>query len=384
MENTSRPRRKRRLCTVVLIILAVLAAAVIAVAVFLKNVLTFSCPALEGQPEVGTWYAISPDGAKSSDGSEWHGLLRLGHENKVLVYFYGGGVSLTEETSRQQDEWFFIPTVALQDHFISGGIFTNEEKNPFRDWTFLAVEYSTGDFHCGTGEYHYTDDSGLEKTVYHNGYNNYAGFIEEAKKYIGAPDTMVVAGSSAGGFATALLTDDLIDRIPSAENVTICVDSALLHYDDWRQTAQELWKAPETIYEKLTTDNIVLDSLTHLRQKRGDGVKILFTSSVRDHDLQRYQAYIRDGRMESSQENSALYQRDLAKMVADMQELLPGSGFYIWEYGMNPDDGSTQHMILPSNVFDKLQGEKSAANWLIDAVNGDVRSYGLELLEPGA
>ena len=88
--------------------------------------------------------------------------------------------------------------------------------------------------------------------------------------------------------------------------------------------------------------------------------------------------------MTCSQENSALYQRDLAKMVADMQELLPGSGFYIWEYGMNQDDGSTQHMILPSNVFDKLQGEKSAADWLINAVNGDVRSYGLELLEPGA
>lgn len=379
MQESSHPHGKHRLRTIVLIILAILVILVIAVILFLRNFFTFSYPALEGQPEIGTWYAISPDGTKSSDGSEWHGLLRLGTENKVFVYFCGGGVSLTEEMSQQQDGWFFISTVALQDHITSGGIFTDDEKNPFRDWTFLVVEYATGDFHCGTAEYHYTDRAGEAKTVYHNGYNNYAGFIETAKPYIGTPDTMVVAGSSAGGFATALLTDDLMDRIPSAKNVTVCVDSALLYYDGWQKTAKELWGAPEGIYEKLTTDNIVLDSLTHLHQKR-DEVNILFTSSVYDRDLQRYQAYIREGNMESSRENSGRYHRDLAKMVEDMQHLIPGSGFHIWEYGMNQDDGSTQHTILPSNVFDQLQGEKSVADWLADAVHGNVCSYGFELL----
>ena len=42
---------------------------------------------------------IHKDGAKSSDGSEWHGIFRKGTENKVVVYFFGGGVSITPETS---------------------------------------------------------------------------------------------------------------------------------------------------------------------------------------------------------------------------------------------------------------------------------------------
>lgn len=374
-------KKKPLILKIFAIVIAVIFVLAIAIVIFLKMTLFKSYPELTNEPKIGKWYSISPEEVKSSDGSEWHGLLRKGTENKVFVYFYGGGVSLTEETSQQGKEWFFIPTVALQDYFVSGGIFVDDEVNPFKDWTFLVLEYSTGDFHCGTSEYHYTDEEGKEHIVYHNGYNNYAAFMDETAKYIGEPDTLVVSGSSAGGFATALLTDDVMGRIPSAINVTACVDSALLYYDGWQETAKNLWKAPEAIWSRMTTDNIVLDSLAALRKKRGDEVKILFTSSVKDHDLQRYQAYIREGKMESSKEKSEQYQRDLADMVCEMNKVLPGSGVYIWEYGFNKEDGSTQHMIMPSNVFDRLSGDKSVAEWLFDAVNGNVDSYGLELLD---
>ena len=85
----------------------------------------------------------------------------------------------------------------------------------------------------------------------------------------------------------ALLTDDVMARIPSATNVTACVDSALLYYDGWLQTARDLWRAPDAICERLTGDNIVLDELVALRRSH-NGVKILFTGSTRDHDLQIY------------------------------------------------------------------------------------------------
>ena len=48
-------------------------------------------PEIIPNPKIGEWYRITPDGAISSDGSEWHGLFRKGSENKVIVYFYGGG-----------------------------------------------------------------------------------------------------------------------------------------------------------------------------------------------------------------------------------------------------------------------------------------------------
>ena len=115
------------------------------------------------------------------------------------------------------------------------------DNNPFKDWSFIVIPYATGDFHAGTGIYE------GKKKVYHTGYNNYSAFIEKIKPYVGEPDTLLVTGFSAGGFATSLLADDVIDRFPSAGNVTVCVDSSLLLYDGWHDTAVDLWRTPSEI-----------------------------------------------------------------------------------------------------------------------------------------
>lgn len=75
--------------------------------------------------------------------------------------------------------------------------------------------------------------------------NNIAVFIQ-------MPEALVISGSSAGGFATSLLSDDIITNyFPDTENITACVDSSLLYYDGWRETAVNIWKAPEEISGKL-------------------------------------------------------------------------------------------------------------------------------------
>ena len=268
--------------------------------VFLKMIFLKSFPELKGEPEVGAWYRVTPENAKASDGSEWHGIFRKGSENKVVVYFFGGGVSITGETSEGGTD-FFATTMTAQDFVAQGGIGSMADENPFRDWTLIVIPYASGDFHTGTGEYHYTQN-GKDKVVYHNGYNNYSAFIEEVKKYVGEPDTLLVTGFSAGGFATSLLADDVIDRFPTARNITVCVDSSLLLYDGWHDTAVNLWQSPKEISDRLTTNNIVLDSLTALYEKHGDSVKILFDCSYRDDTLQQYQAYINSGKMDKTKE----------------------------------------------------------------------------------
>ena len=54
-----------------------------------------------------------------------------------------------------------------QDFVALGGIGSDAEENPFKDWTKIVVPYASGDFHSGTGEYHYKDSNGKEKIVYH-------------------------------------------------------------------------------------------------------------------------------------------------------------------------------------------------------------------------
>jgi len=357
----------------VAIIIAVIAGVILSKTVFVKH------PELKGEPEPGKWYRITPEEAKSSDGSEWHGLIRVGTQNKVIVYFFGGGASINGYTSEHGKE-FFATSAKVQDFVASGGIGSTSEENPFSDWTFLVLPYATGDFHTGTGEYHYTDGSD-EKVVYHNGYNNYSAFMDAAMSYVGNPDTLLITGFSAGGFATSLLADDVIGRFPSAENITVCVDSSLLLYDGWHETAEELWQSPAVIADRLVSDNLVLDSLAALYNKRGDKVKILFDCSYRDDTLQEYQAYIRNGKMTKNKENGDLFQKDLADMVSGLQENIPGIGIYIWKYGEDSKTHNTQHTIISSNIFDKLEDDVSVADWIYSAVNGDLQSHGLELLQ---
>ena len=342
--------------------------------VLLKNTFLKSFPKLTGEPEIGKWYEVAVEGTQSSDGSEWHGIFKKGTENKVVVYFFGGGVSITPETSEGGNK-FYATNMTGQDFVAQGGIGSNADSNPFKDWSFLVIPYATGDFHSGTGVYK------GEKTVYHTGYSNYAAFVEQIKPYVGEPDTLLVTGFSAGGFGTSLLADDVIDRFPSAKNITVCVDSSLLLYDGWHETAVNLWQSPKEISERLKTDNLVLDSLTALHEKRGDSVKILFDCSYRDDTLQQYQAYIRTGTMTKDKENGDLFQKDLAEMVKGLQDNIPGIGIYIWNHAEDAETHNTQHTIISSNVFDKLEDGVSVADWIVAAVNGEVQSHGLALLE---
>ena len=342
--------------------------------VLLKSTFLKSFPKLTGEPAIGQWYEVAVDGAQSSDGSEWHGIFKKGKENKVVVYFFGGGVSITPETSEGGNK-FYATNMTGQDFVAQGGIGSSAENNPFRDWSFIVIPYATGDFHSGTGIYE------GKKTVYHTGYSNYAAFVEQMKPYVGEPDTLLITGFSAGGFATSLLADDVIDRFPSAKNITVCVDSSLLLYDGWHETAVNLWRSPEAISDQLTTDNLVLDSLTALHHKRGGSVKILFDCSCRDNTLMQYQSYIETGKMDQTEALGDQFQLDLADMVRGLQENIPGVGIYIWRAGEDPKTRNTQHTIISSNVFDKLEDSVSVADWIYAAVNGNVQSHGLVLLE---
>ena len=84
--------------------------------------------------------------------------------------------------------------------------------------------------------------------------------------------------------------------------------------------------------------------------------------------------------MAKSKENGDLFQNDLNEMVCGLRDNIPGIGIYIWNYNEDPETYNTQHTIISSNVFDKLEDGVSVADWIYAAVNNDVQSHGLELL----
>lgn len=380
MENENvKSQKKHKAVKVMTIILAVILVLVIGIVLALKFTIYKEFPELKGEPKAGKWYQVSIKNAKSSDGSEWHGFFRKGIENKLVVYFFGGGVSVNEYTASHSTA-FYTPTCKNQAFMAEQGLGNQKDNNPFKDWSFVLIPYATGDFHVGTGEFKYKDEKGNEKTLYHNGYNNYSKFIEKAKSYVGSPETLLVTGFSAGGFAASLLADDVIGHFPSATNITVSVDSSLLLNDKWHDYAVNVWKAPTEVSQRLTGNNLVLDSLTALHQKRPDA-KILFDCSVRDAELCRFQSYFDTGNINSTKANGDKFQKDLKAMVEGLQTNIDGVGIFIWELGADKDSKNTQHTILYGQFTDKLNRDKSIADWMIDAVNGNVKSYGLDLLE---
>ncbi|HEP1824731.1 TPA: pectin acetylesterase [Streptococcus suis] len=353
---------------------------------FIAYKMTFgwSAPELVDQtPQVNEWYSLSPEGVVDSQGNQAHGLLRIGKEkNKVMVYFFGGGVSINEETASGGTR-YFATTTGHQDYVATWGIGSPQEDNPFKDWTMIVLPYGTGDFHAGTQNFTYVDDKGKEQTIYHQGYNNLSSILAAAKPHVCNPDTLLVTGFSVGGFATSLLADDVISHFPTAKNVTVAVDSSFLRHDNWKSIAENVWKTPTSISDRLHSDNIVLDSLVALHEKRGDSVKILFDISYRDGVLQQYQAYIDQGQLaDATEESSEHFQKELKKMIQELQSKIDGVGIFIWNYGQDEKTTATQHTTINfSTFFTPMSQDKSVADWLHDAVNGQVKSYGLELLD---
>lgn len=342
------------------------------------------CPA---HPRVGKWYQVSPEGTVCSDGSQWQGRLRLGRENKLMVYLLGGGVSLDAHSASQSytavgnAAFYYDRDDGVTDARLKNGIGSDDARNPFRDWSMIVLPYTTADFHAGAGAADYTAIDGSAAVIHHNGYANCMALLDAVDELVGQPEALLITGYSAGGFGAAMLAEDIIEHFPATKNITVCTDGALLVNEKWADVARDRWHAPEKIVKRMATGNLTLDHLSALHEKHAD-VKILFTCSLRDGGLAKYQSYIDGNAYVPSEEYGDVMEENLRQTVAALQEKIPGSGVYIWDDLPYGSDGTlTKHTILTSaSMFEDMEGA-SIGRWIHDAVEGRVESYGLELLE---
>lgn len=397
-KKTVKKGKKKLIC-----IFSVTVVVILTVTLSFNSILNFvvnktmgkNLPQLTDDPEVGKWYVVDVDDAVSSDGSKWQGYFRKGSENKVVLYFYGGGFSVNDFTAARSmdvEGGFYNPrlntglnvmTYAIKEW----GIGNSAEENIFRDWTFIGVPYCNGDFHSGTSEKEYTALDGSTKNIYYNGYTNYQRLITEIFNYIDdSPEQLLVTGSSAGGFGAAILADNAIELFNNPQDVTVHVDASLLITEDWHDIMVSEWNSPKAFSDVVKTDNITLDSLVALHQKRNN-VKILFDCSVRDYNLSLAQVFFDKGSnidmpSEIGKAEGDRSQQLLKKMVTDMQEQIPNCGIYIWDEETQKDGHLTVHTATGTKIyFDKRGENPSIAQWLQDAVSGNIKTYGLELLD---
>lgn len=325
---------------------------------------------------------------KTSEGGRYRAFFKKGSENNVLIYFAGGGVSINEETAR--DDTYNTREIGI-DMLANvtmnmGGLASDVKGSPFENWSIILFPYATGDFHAGTGEFHYIDNDGQEKILYHNGYVNYTETMKKIMEYAGIdnPEAVIVTGYSAGGFATALLADDIFTNyFPDAYSKNVLVDAALLLNDNWNEIARNVWQTPKEISDKLVSDNLTLDCMSSLYEKYGDGIHLMFDCSTRDGDLAKVQNYFDDGIMDVDEQQADEFQQILKNTIPKFEEI--GVSLFIWDGVAWYDDprNMTAHTIIatPAVWLPFEEQNQSVAGWLSDAVAGKQKDYGVELID---
>ncbi|HJF00163.1 MAG TPA: pectin acetylesterase [Sellimonas intestinalis] len=350
-------------------------------------------PELPEDPETGTWYKVSLPGCVCSCGKPYYAYLKIGSENKLMVMFEGGGVAINEYTAARPGGLFYAGTQRFYfddvDFLSMGatmtGIGANSENNPFADWSVLCIGYASGDFHTGTASGSYVDGDGDVIQTHFHGYEHLCKLMEITKKWVPEPEALLVTGFSAGGFATSILTDDVISYYPDCKNIVCCVDSAILLYDDWHKAAVELWGSPAHISERLKTRDFSYDGLTALYQKYGSRVKYLYLTSMRDCLLSQYQNYIDHGVLEFTKEAGDRFEDYVKTLYQRMKAEMPEMVYYFFdllEPAAPEEMGLTVHTLIASErAFDGCMDGISASTWIMDAVNRNPKSVGLSLVE---
>lgn len=352
-------------------------------------------PNLKNNPTIDKWYRIETSEMKSSEGGAYHALIKKGSQNKVMVYFAGGGVSINEDTAKYDtyNTKLVQPDALANLTMNMGGLASTGDSIPFNDWTIILFPYATGDFHAGAGEYKYTDLDGKEKTLYHNGYINFKSAMDEALRLAGIKDaeSVLVTGYSAGGWGASILANDVFKNyFPSAQSKTVLVDSSVALYDDWYDVATNVWNVPKHISNRIKTNNLTLDNLIALYEDFGDEVNILFNCSTRDGDLAKVQRYFNDliidsdGEMPVDESDGDKFQVILKEFVTQLKEQTNANVFIYDGFAWydNPINLTSHTIISTPYVWQKLNDtDKSIAEWLIDAIDGNKNDYGMELLD---
>ncbi len=353
-------------------------------------------PALQGEPQPGVWYTIPIPEGITGDGSEYYIYVKKGRSDGLCVFLSGGGVAWNEYTAARPVTggkvaaglpnyyWNNLRPFTQIMNIHTGITETGNEKNPFDDWNFIIITYATGDFHIGNHDFPYTGEDGSSQILHFHGYGNFLRGMEAGRELFHKPGKLLIAGDSAGAFAVPALADEILaDFYPGCQDVTLLSDSGLLLYDQWQRTARRVWEAPDKFWKPIKGPNLTLEWYRSLYKKRGDSLKYLYASSVRDYLLSAYYNDVAHKTYKTDSEVQEVFYHQLQEMVADLKNLTPRFGIFLndWKNFFLMRGGTIHTAVRERQFYHKTRSGISMADWLAQAVEGEIRDVGLDLLD---
>jgi len=207
-----------------------------------------AAPRLSGAPGVWTW--IDVPGMTCDDGTPTGVAINPAPggpgDLDLVVYFMGGGACWDASTCFVLNTAVHGPYGRAQWEASGAPSFAHpfdraRASNPFRGASIVIVPYCTGDFHAGNNVATY--DVLGPRPYRHVGRLNVEALLPRVRATWQAPEHVVVAGSSAGGFGATLNYALFRDTFPRADMSLVSDAGPMLEGDGLPAAERAAWYA---------------------------------------------------------------------------------------------------------------------------------------------
>ncbi|RXZ81643.1 hypothetical protein EBB07_13350 [Paenibacillaceae bacterium] len=316
----------------------------------------------------------------SSDGSEYYLLTKKGESSNWIIFFSGGGVSWDEKSAAEPITILkTLKTGELGNYFanipfykvtlLKGMLETENADNPFQGWNVAYIPYTTGDFHIGNRTAEYNKEDGSSFTMRYNGTTNVRHSLEWIYENAGEPEKLLIAGESAGGFGSAFWASEIASHYNESD-IYHYSDSSFLKSDKWPNIVDNEWNADfEAAFGFVPEADIIGSVFKANRQQLPENAILLQSYSLYDDTLIHFQYKINDDVTTPIEQKIANWSRELRTSVRSLSNL-PNYYYYLTDYGLNPDKGTTPHTFTADdNFYQTEQDGVKLLRWLDDIVN---------------
>ena len=318
--------------------------------------------------------------------------VRKGRPDKLAVIFNGGGACWDDFTCSHPlyDEklplvvpQFFMPRVrAIDSPARKSGLFDDSRAdNPLRDWTMVVLPYCTGDLHAGmaTLTYHNAPQPGVRATlpdefeIRHGGFDNFMVALDWIRGHLAAPQRVLVAGDSAGGYAS-ILNHPWLQKLYPQATMAVLADSAQGVTSvgfDYGLPGRQSWnmQVPTWVFGSDFASLRGSDFLGRAAQASPQ-VRFAQYSRAQDSNQAMFYGYMKQyyGPGGNCAQVTADWNEQMLAIQGTQRQALPNFRDYVAP--------GTEHTIIGSDAFyDKPSWGPSMASWVSDLLNAPTPAW---------
>lgn len=332
--------------------------------------------------ELNKWNKITlGSSVKSGDGSEYYLLTKRGTSNNWIIFFSGGGMNwddastatpITISSVLRGEALTYFANIPFYKVSTMGGILEAEnKKNPFNDWNFIYIPYSTGDFHIGNNSVTY-EKNNKTHISYHNGKTNVLACLNWFFKNVLQPDKIFVCGESAGGFGAAFWTPYIAEHETNVQ-IFEYSDSSYIITDRWADIVDSYWNADfENTFGYEPKSDIITTALSY-DAAAYPNITFLQSNTLYDNLLINFQKRLNGVQMDDS-EYKYIWSEQMLNSTKKLSTNYHNYYYFISDYSLDSKKGTTPHTLSAADSFyDANEEDISLCNWLFDSVENGLR-----------